>query len=84
MISVVDMILSPLKIFRVPVSIAGLVLMLTFRFVPILFEEAQHLKMALLARGWKPGKSFVQKVQAWIPLMIPLLISALRRSDGIA
>jgi energy-coupling factor transport system permease protein len=74
----------PLSKIGVPVGTITLVLALALRFVPTLFEEAQTLRKALLARGWSPGTGAVGRVKAWIPLFIPVLASGLRRSDDIA
>lgn len=74
----------PLEIVGVPVGSATLMLGMTLRFVPTLYAEATQLRRALIVRGWNPGKSLPGRVQAWIPLFIPLLVNALRRADDVA
>ncbi|MCB2200788.1 energy-coupling factor transporter transmembrane protein EcfT [bacterium] len=83
-IRAVETLARPLGRIGVPVGSISLVFGLALRFVPTLFEEAKSLRNALLVRGWSPGKGMIGRVLAWIPLVIPLLASGLRRSDDIA
>ncbi len=83
-IRAMDVLLSPLARLNIPVGSFSLLLGMTLRFVPTLYEEALTLRKALRARGWDPGKGVLSRVKAWIPLFIPLLANALRRADDLA
>ncbi len=76
--------LMPLRRLGIPVGMLSLTFIMALRFVPTLYREAQLLRKALLARGWSSGKGVGGRVKAWIPLIIPLLASGLRRSDTLA
>jgi len=80
----VESLASPLRRIGIPVASLALIFGLALRFVPTLFDEAKTLKKALAARGWTSGKGLTGRIQAWIPLFIPLLASGLRRGDDIA
>lgn len=55
------------------------------RFVPVLAEEAQTIMDAQKARGLELEKgSFLKRVRNYIPILIPLIVSAIRRSLELA
>jgi len=55
------------------------------RFVPVLAEEAQTIMDAQKARGLELEKgSFVNRIRNYIPILIPLIVSAIRRSLELA
>ncbi|KYH41132.1 MAG: Energy-coupling factor transporter transmembrane protein EcfT [Candidatus Bathyarchaeota archaeon B26-2] len=55
------------------------------RFVPVLAEEAQTIIDAQRARGLELEKgNFVSRVRKYIPILIPLIVSAIRRSLELA
>jgi energy-coupling factor transport system permease protein len=55
------------------------------RFVPVLAEEAQTIIDAQRARGLELEKgSFLKRVRNYIPILIPLIVSAIRRSLELA
>jgi energy-coupling factor transport system permease protein len=55
------------------------------RFVPVLAEEAQTIIDAQKARGLELEKgNFLKRVRNYIPILIPLIISAIRRSLELA
>lgn len=55
------------------------------RFVPVLAEEAQTIMDAQRARGLELEKgNFFRKVRNYIPILIPLIVSAIRRSLEMA
>jgi energy-coupling factor transport system permease protein len=53
-----------------------------FRFIPTLAEEAQRIREAQLARGLDPtsGGLLARYWKAFVPLLLPLMVSVLRRS----
>jgi len=55
------------------------------RFVPVLAEEAQTIMDAQKARGLELERgNFIKKVRNYIPVLIPLIVSAIRRSLELA
>jgi energy-coupling factor transport system permease protein len=55
------------------------------RFVPVLAEEAQAIMDAQKARGLELEKgNFLKRIRNYIPILIPLIISAIRRSLELA
>jgi len=55
------------------------------RFVPVLAEEAQTIMDAQRARGLElEGGNFLKRVRNYVPVLIPLIVSAIRRSLELA
>jgi energy-coupling factor transport system permease protein len=55
------------------------------RFVPVLAEEAQTIMDAQKARGLELERgSFMKRIRNYIPILIPLIVSAIRRSLELA
>ena len=55
------------------------------RFVPVLAEEAQTIIDAQKSRGLEVEKgNFIKKVRNYIPILIPLIVNAIRRSLELA
>ena len=55
------------------------------RFVPVLAEEAQTIMDAQKARGLELEKgNFMKRIRNYIPILIPLIVSAIRRSLELA
>ena len=55
------------------------------RFVPVLAEEAQTIMDAQKARGLElEGGNFLKRIRNYIPILIPLIVSAIRRSLELA
>ena len=64
----------------------SLIVTITFRFYSILAQEAEQITKAQASRGgsfgtWKTG--FLKKIRLYIPLIIPLFIAALERSETL-
>ncbi len=55
------------------------------RFVPVLAEEAQTIMDAQKARGLELEKgNFLRRIRNYVPVLIPLIVSAIRRSLELA
>ena len=55
------------------------------RFVPVLANEAQTIVDAQRSRGLELEKgSFIKKIRNYIPILIPLIVGAIRRSLELA
>lgn len=77
----IERLLSPLKLFHIPVHTLAMMMTLALRFIPTLIEEVERITNAQKARGadFESG-SFMDKIKALIPILIPLFISAFRRA----
>jgi energy-coupling factor transport system permease protein len=55
------------------------------RFVPVLAQEAQTIMDAQKARGLELERgNFLKRIRNYIPILIPLIVSAIRRSLELA
>ena len=83
----IESLLSPLKFIGLKNAVHTLAMMMTIalRFIPTLIEEAEKIMNAQKARGadLENGK-LKDRVKALIPILIPLLISAVRRAYELA
>lgn len=83
--SAIENMISPLKMFNVPVSQIALILSVSIQFIPILFEEADMIKKAQLARGAQfESKRLADKARAVVPMVVPIFVSAFRRADELS
>ncbi|MBO5412077.1 MAG: energy-coupling factor transporter transmembrane protein EcfT [Clostridia bacterium] len=80
----IESLLTPLKWIRFPVHELALIMSIALRFIPILTDETGRIMNAQKARGadFETG-GFFKRVKAVIPILIPLLISAFRRSEEL-
>lgn len=83
----IERLLSPLKYVGLKNAVHTFAMMMTIalRFIPTLIEEAEKIMNAQKARGadLENGK-LVERVKALIPILIPLLISSVRRAYELA
>jgi energy-coupling factor transport system permease protein len=81
----IEILLSPFKKLRFPVHELALMMSISLRFIPTLFEETEKIRKAQSARGAEfTSGTFVQRMKAIIPLLIPLFISAFKRAEDLA
>ncbi|MBQ3567178.1 MAG: energy-coupling factor transporter transmembrane protein EcfT [Oscillospiraceae bacterium] len=81
----IERLLSPLKVFKLPVHDLAMMMTIALRFVPTLIEETEKIMSAQKARGADlDGGSIKDKVKSVIPIIIPLFISAVRRAGELA
>jgi len=81
----IEKLLFPLKKMGMPVTEGVLMLNLAMRFVPTLLEEKTRIISAQKARGStvEEGK-LIERLKNVVPIMIPLILSALKRADDLA
>ncbi len=83
----IEHLLSPLKFLGLKSAVHTLALMMTIalRFIPTLVEEAEKIMNAQKARGADlESGSIIERIKALIPILIPLLISSVRRAYELA
>lgn len=74
--------LHPLSKLKLPADHIALMLGVTVRFIPLLFEEAENIRFAQRARGMKFGEqSFFDTARAAAPIAIPLCVSAFKKAE---
>lgn len=83
----IERLLSPLRVIGLGTAVHTLAMMMTIalRFIPTLIEEAEKIMNAQKARGadLEIG-NLLQRVKALIPILVPLLISSVRRAYDLA
>ncbi len=80
-----NVLLTPLKIIHVPVRYFILIIEIIFRFIPLLVDEAiSILKTQIIRGGLGTVKGKLAKIRAVIPLIVPLIIQSIKRSEALA
>ena len=81
----IEKLLHPLNRIHVPVHEIAMMMSLALRFVPTLLEETDKITQAQKARGADmESGNIIQRVKAFIPILIPLFVSAFRRAYELA
>ena len=83
----IESLLSPLRFIGLKTAVHTLAMMMTIalRFIPTLIEEAEKIMNAQKARGADlESGGLLERVKALIPILIPLLISSVRRAYELA
>lgn len=81
----IEHLLRPLTRFGFPAHEVALMLSIALRYVPTLMDEAQKIMNAQRARGVEFDEgSFIDRIKAMIPILIPLFVSAFNRADEMA
>lgn len=81
----IEQLMQPLAKLHLPVHELAMMMTIALRFIPTLIEETDKIMNAQKARGAQlDSGSLRQRVQALIPVLIPLFISAFRRADELA
>ncbi len=76
--------LSPLRIFRVPIDDIAIMVMISMRYVPLFLQEVERITKAQRARGVHFDEGgFLQRTKMVLPILVPLLANSLRRAHGI-
>ena len=84
----VESLLKPFRRFGVPSHEIALINMIALRFVPTLAEEMERVMKAQASRCgdfgtrqpfWRPDKA----ARAYLPLIVPLFVGALRRAEDL-
>ncbi len=80
-----EALLGPLGRVGLPVREIALVLTIALRFVPTLFDEIDKISKAQRARGtdFCSGNPW-HRVRAWVPMFVPIFVSAFRRAEELA
>ncbi|MFZ2958984.1 MAG: energy-coupling factor transporter transmembrane component T [Candidatus Ozemobacteraceae bacterium] len=76
----------PLGILHFPVRESALVMVVAIRFLPVILEEIERIRLAQMARGARFGMnaSYLQQAKKMMPLLIPTLVLAIQRAGNLA
>lgn len=81
----IEHLLRPLARLGFPAHEVALMLSIALRYVPTLMDEASKIMNAQRARGVEFDEgSFIDRIKAMIPILIPLFVSAFNRADEMA
>ncbi len=84
MVNGLEKLFRPLKKIGIPSEKFSVLIGITVRFIPILFEEAERIKAAQLSRGADFKGSLKSKLNSISAMVIPLFISVFRRAENLA
>ncbi|CDQ41390.1 energy-coupling factor transporter transmembrane component T family protein [Virgibacillus salexigens] len=81
----IEELLHPLKKVRFPVHELALMMSISLRFIPTLLQETEKISKAQASRGvdFRTGP-IKERVQAVVPLLVPLFVSAFKRAEELA
>ncbi|MFC7372626.1 energy-coupling factor transporter transmembrane component T family protein [Fictibacillus iocasae] len=80
-----EYLLHPLKKVKLPVHEFALMMSISLRFIPTLLQETEKIMKAQMARGADFTSGPVkERVKAFVPLLIPLFVSAFKRAEELA
>ena len=81
----IERLLKPFAKLHMPVHELAMMMTIALRFIPTLIDETDKIMNAQKARGaMLDSGSIKQRVQALVPILIPLFVSAFRRADELA
>ena len=80
-----ESLLSPLKVFNVPVHEASMMMSIALRFIPTLIEETDKIMKAQQSRGadYDTG-TFINRIKGYITVLVPLFVSSFKRAEELA
>ncbi|RKY86620.1 hypothetical protein DRQ09_05925 [candidate division KSB1 bacterium] len=79
-----EKILNPLKKINIPVDRITIMMGISLRFIPTLFDEAERIKKAQMARGASFEGNIISRAKKTISIVFPLMVSVFRRADELA
>lgn len=81
----IEKLLNPLKRIGVPAHELAMMMSIALRFIPTLLEETDKIMKAQASRGadFDTG-NLVQRAKSFVPVLVPLFVSAFRRADELA
>ncbi|MGX4667786.1 energy-coupling factor transporter transmembrane component T family protein [Cerasibacillus sp. JNUCC 74] len=81
----IESLLHPLKRVKFPVHELALMMSISLRFIPTLLQETEKISKAQASRGvdFRTGP-IKDRVQAVVPLLVPLFVSAFKRAEELA
>ena len=80
-----EWLLSPLKLFKIPVGVFAMLVSLTLRFIPTLLSESKKIMAAQASRGLDFNEGNLKdKANQIIALLIPMFVISFKRADELS
>ncbi|MDQ0508711.1 energy-coupling factor transport system permease protein [Peptoniphilus ivorii] len=81
----IEKLLTPLKRVGFPAHAIAMMITIALRFIPTLIDETDKIMKAQMARGadFESG-NILERAKNLIPLLVPLILNALRRAEELA
>ena len=80
-----EKVMSPLRKIKVPVHEISMMMSIALSFIPTLIEETDIIMKAQAARCADfESKNLIKRVKSYVPVLVPLFISAFRRANDLA
>lgn len=81
----IESLLHPFKKIKLPVHELALMMSISLRFIPTLMQETDKISKAQASRGvdFRTGP-IKDRIQAVVPLLVPLFVSAFKRAEELA
>ena len=81
----IEKLLKPTEKIGVPAHEIAMMMSIALRFIPTLMEETERIMKAQASRGadFDTGSIF-SRVKSFIPVLVPLFVSAFKRADELA
>ena len=74
----------PLARLRVPVDEIGLVLSLALRFIPLVMDELNRVRLAQRSRGVRFDEGGIAvRIRVWGTVLVPVMVGLFRRADRL-
>ncbi len=81
----IEKLLKPLQRIGVPAHEIAMMMSIALRFIPTLLEETERIMKAQSSRGadFDTG-NIIARVKSFIPILVPLFVSAFKRAEELA
>ncbi len=81
----IEILLNPLKKIGLPAHELAMMMTIALRFIPTLLQETERIMKAQSARGADfASGGLMKRAKSFLPILIPLFLSAFRRADELA
>lgn len=80
-----EKLMMPLSIIGFPAHDIAMMISIALRFIPTFAEETERIMRAQAARGSDfDSRKLKEKIKSFIPILVPLFVSAFRRATDLA
>jgi Cobalt transport protein. len=81
----IEHMLKPMERIGVPAHEIAMMMSIALRFIPTLMEETERIMKAQASRGadFDTG-NLIKRIKSFIPVLVPLFVSAFKRADELA
>ncbi|MGV1143880.1 energy-coupling factor transporter transmembrane component T [Staphylococcus aureus] len=70
--------------FKLPVHQLSMIMSIALRFIPTLIDKLDKIILAQKSRGSEIIRNIATSIKSFIPLLVPLFISAFQRAEELA